>query len=281
MISVIGGINLDILGDPFGPVVMRDSNVGHVSFRAGGVGRNIAAAVCEIGGKARLMTVLGNDRNGDGLLEECEELGMDMSLCGRADAPTNIYLAMHDENGDMLCALNDMRTMEMLTPEMIEKHAEELNKSELCILDANLSDETLQAAVRLLTVPLMMDPVSCIKAHRCLPVMRHLFAIKPNAMEAEEMTGCTDYREAAEKLLEMGVKQVYISLGREGVYFASAEDKGRLLPKKITNLLQTGAGDSMCAGIACAITKGMDIRSCAMSGMDAAYARLTGGIYRI
>ena len=39
---VVGGLNLDICGLPDGELVPRDSNIGRVEMRAGGVGHNIA-----------------------------------------------------------------------------------------------------------------------------------------------------------------------------------------------------------------------------------------------
>ena len=40
-ITVVGGINIDIEGVPYGPLLMADSNPGKVNQSFGGVGRNI------------------------------------------------------------------------------------------------------------------------------------------------------------------------------------------------------------------------------------------------
>ena len=41
-ITIIGGINIDIEGCPFGSLKAEDSNPGKISLAYGGVGRNIA-----------------------------------------------------------------------------------------------------------------------------------------------------------------------------------------------------------------------------------------------
>ena len=41
-VAVVGGVNIDIGGQPFRPLIPQDSNPGRVSVSLGGVGRNIA-----------------------------------------------------------------------------------------------------------------------------------------------------------------------------------------------------------------------------------------------
>ena len=56
-------------------------------------------------------------------------------------------------------------------------------------------------------------------------MLGHLTALKPNRMEAELLSGVPIHNEAdaaraAEKLLDTGLQQVYISLGSDGLYAA-------------------------------------------------------------
>lgn len=56
-----------------------------------------------------------------------------------------------------------------LTPAVIQHHAADIAAAQLLILDANLQQETLQAAVRLAAaagVPVLFEPVSLPKARR-------------------------------------------------------------------------------------------------------------------
>lgn len=62
-----------------------------------------------------------------------------------------------------------------------------------------------------------------------------LTALKPNRMEAELLSGvkietAADAPHAAEKLLETGLQQVYISLGAEGLYAANRSGDSALIP---------------------------------------------------
>ena len=269
-IAVFGSANMDILGMTDHPLLLRDSNIGRVVLAPGGVGRNIASRICENGAECMLFTAFGSDVLADGLKAECQRLGMDISGCLTLPGRSNVYLCVHDETGDMLTAINDMGLMAALTPEYAKQILPLINQCDLCVLDANLSEETLAYVAENATVPLMMDAVSCAKCTRSLAAMAHLEGFKPNIYEARLLTGCDKPEDCAAALLKLGVKRVFISLGEEGVYYADANEQGRLPVEKINDAPKTGAGDAMCAGLAIALANKESTRACAQSGMRSA-----------
>ena len=78
-LAVIGGVNMDILGTPQGAFTPRDSMIGRVVFRAGGVGRNIAAQAKRLGADVLFVTAFGGDETGRTLKNACEADGLDIS----------------------------------------------------------------------------------------------------------------------------------------------------------------------------------------------------------
>lgn len=274
-IAVFGSANMDILGMTDDKLLLRDSNIGRVVLKSGGVGRNIASRICENGAECMLFTAFGSDVLAEGLKAECKRLGMDISGSVTLPGRSNIYLCVHDETGDMLTAINDMGLMKELTPAYAEKIMPLINQCDLCVLDANLSEDTLAYAASHATVPLLMDAVSCAKCRRSLAAMPYLDGFKPNIYEAQLLTGCDKPEECAQALLNLGVKRVFISLGEDGVYYADAQDCGRLPVERINNAPKTGAGDAMCAGLAIAMAKKESTRACAESGMRSAARYLT------
>ena len=274
IITVVGGMNLDLLGVPEGPLLSRDSTPGKITLRPGGVGRNIAARLTALGAQARLITALGNDERALMLERMCRESGIDLSLSVQTDRPAPCYLCIHDEQGDMALAVNDMSAMEGLTPEAILPRMNQINQSDGCVLDANLPPDTLLCIAKNAAVPLMLDPVSCAKAPRVKAALPFLAAIKPNRLEAEALTGERNVERAAEALLHAGVQNVFISLGAEGLYYASRRDKGYMAARPLPTLPLTGAGDALCAGITLALLRGDAIAQCAQAGRDAAFQAL-------
>lgn len=267
---VVGCANMDILGVPEGTFTLRDSNIGHVIFRPGGVGRNIAERCAALPAKTALIAAFGNDRNADALIFDCEQKGIDVRLSPRFDEPSSVYLCVHDGAGDMIAAVNDMRLSKRLTRAVLAPLIPHINAAKVCVLDANLSEDALLFLAGAVTAPLIADPVSLVKAPRLMPILPKLFAFKPNLSEALALSGADTPEQAAKWLLQQGVRRAFISLGREGVYFADENDGGFLRPERIETAPQTGAGDAFTAGIARAALLGASVRDCARAGMKAA-----------
>lgn len=77
--AVVGGVNVDIGGQSYAPLVARDSNPGRVRISLGGVGRNIAHNMSLLGVDVRLLTAFGDDLHAQRVAASCGELGIDIS----------------------------------------------------------------------------------------------------------------------------------------------------------------------------------------------------------
>jgi len=64
------------------------------------------------------------------------------------------------------------------------------------------------------------------------------------------------------QLLEKGIKNVVITLGEKGAFFANSEEKFSLPIANLSNPVvdTTGAGDAFNAGFAAALTEGQNIK---------------------
>ena len=74
--AVVGGVNVDIGGQSYAPLVARDSNPGRVRISLGGVGRNIAHNMSLLGVDVRLLTAFGDDLHAQRVAASCGELGI-------------------------------------------------------------------------------------------------------------------------------------------------------------------------------------------------------------
>ena len=114
---VVGGVNVDIGGRSFAPLVSADSNPGRVTVSLGGVGRNIAHNLSLLGTDVRLLTAYGDDAHGAQVAASCSELGIDLSHALRVPgAATSTYLYLADDRGEMALAVSDMSVCEKITP---------------------------------------------------------------------------------------------------------------------------------------------------------------------
>ena len=277
-ITIVGGINIDIEGCPFQKLKSEDSNPGKILLAYGGVGRNIAENAARLGGEVAMVSVIGDDQMGRGAKAQLAELGVDVSrveeLTGRT---SSMYLSILNENHDMALALSDMGIMEALTPQKLAGYADFLRSSGIIALDANLDEGILAYACDLLAgTPLFFDPVSAKKAVRARNLVGRFYSIKPNLLEAEVLSGIritneADLKKAGDWFLAQGVKQLFITLNKDGVYYKDQQKEGFIRPAEGLRIVSaTGAGDSFSAAILLGCVKNLDIEQTARMGMAAA-----------
>ena len=273
--AVVGGVNVDIGGHSFGPLVAADSNPGTVTISLGGVGRNIAHNMALMGVDVRMLTALGDDLNGQRVAASCAELGIDMSHALRIPgAATSTYLYLTDPEGEMALAVSDMEICKQITPAYLAANLSLLQNAQAVVADANIPEESLIYLAENCTAPLFVDPVSTTKAEKLRPILHRIHTLKPNRLEAEllsgvKVTSLEDMEKAADKLTEMGVHRMFISMGGDGVFAAMGDEKIQLpnIPGNMVNT--TGCGDAFMAALVWAYMEGCDLENTARTGLAA------------
>ena len=274
--AVVGAANIDIGGFPRGRVTLQDSNPGRIVLSAGGVGRNIACNLARLGVETHLVAPLGTDAFADIVRSDCARAGVDTGLCYTfPGAASSSYLYIADLNGDMQMAVNDMDICLRMTPEALSDRLDALNAMDAVVLDANLPEETIAWLAAQVRAPLTADAVSAAKARRLLGALPGLRMLKPNALEAEVLTGLPVHdpasaEAAARRLVAMGVRQVCITLGERGACCADSSGVQYLpcMPVQLTNA--TGAGDAFTAALVWAGLDGRSLIDAVRAGMAAA-----------
>ncbi len=272
---VVGGVNMDIGARSFGPLVPADSNPGTVRISLGGVGRNIAHNLALLGTRVQLLTAYGSDLYGERVAASCSELGIDLSHALRVPGEaTSTYVYLADPQGEMALAVSDMAICQRITPAYLASQLPLLQNAQVVAADANLSAEALEYLADNCTAPLFVDPVSTVKAEKLRPILPKIHTLKPNRLEAELLSGvpirtAEDVAKAADRLTEMGVHRLFISLGAQGVYAAMDTQRVRLpnLPGRLVNT--TGCGDAFMAALVWAYLEGMDLHDTALAGLAA------------
>ena len=266
---VIGGVNMDIGGRSFKPLIAKDSNPGKVTTSLGGVGRNIAHNMSLLGVDVRMLTAYGDDVYGQQIDASCKELGIDVSCALQIPGGrTPTYIFLNDDDGDMALALSDMTICEKITPAYLSNNLTLINNAQLVVVDTNIPQESIEFLAECCTAPIFVDPVSTVKADKVRSILGKIHTFKPNRMEAELLTGIpiTDedsLRKAAQALLDTGMRRVFISCGTDGVLAADQERMVKVPCFKATMRNATGAGDSFMAALAWAYLEGTDLEETA------------------
>lgn len=253
---VLGASIMDIFGFSTSNYRAYNSTPGKIKMSFGGVCRNIAENSARIGINTKFLSVLGDDECGKSILEHSREIGYNMEdsmIIKGASTPT--YLAILDENGEMVSAISDMKSLNAMTEEFIDSKKELIKNAKYVVVDSdnpkilsyilkNFSKET----------NFILDPVSAEKATWVKDMIKDFHTIKPNRHEAEILTGfpikdTEDLIRASNYFLSLGIKKVYISLDSEGIFYNDGEKCGKVKALDVIVKNVTGAGDSFVAGI--------------------------------
>ncbi len=279
-LTVIGGVNMDISAALTAPFVPADSVPGQVTLGCGGVARNIAHNLRLMGHEVKFVSAFGGEIFGEMCWRECQAIGLDLTLSERCEGMRNgLYLCVNDQSGEMRAAVADTEIISCITPEFLEARISDINRSKLVIADTNVSTEAILYLIDHCTAPLLVDTVSTAKAPRIIKALqqsqtKRLHALKLNLQEAQAVTHCDTAKGAADWLTAMGVNQVYITLGSDGVYCSDGvcHERYKAIPTRVINT--TGAGDAFIAGVAHAQMCQTPFPECAQTGLKAAHATL-------
>lgn len=279
--AVLGGANIDIMGFPTEGFTSSDSNPGVVHQSVGGVGRNIAENLARLSVSVRFLSMVGDDMNGRMILQKTGEAGVDVSHVIKVKAhATGVYMSIQDESGDMVNAISQMSIYDTMDESYPESVLKVLESSSKVVLDTNLSERALNyLGYKLSRKDVYLDTVSVKKALRARHILSNIHTIKPNMLEAEALTGIkitdeTTLRRNGDWFLEKGVKNIYISLGKDGLYARNDEREGLITAGEIHAENATGSGDAMMAGIIMESGSDNDIELTAKTGMAASLIAL-------
>lgn len=255
----IGAVNIDLMGRSRAPVILEDSNPGSIGISVGGVTHNICENAAKMGVAVKMITALGDDLFGAAAREHCQRNGIDTRYFYLAEGHTSsIYLSIHQPNGDMAVALSDMSVLQQLPLDFLEQHRPLLEGAAAIVVDAGLPQRVLDFLSRSLgpRTPLFVDPVSTTYAQKLVSSLTGYHTVKPNRLEAEvlaqmEIHTPADLERAASIILDKGAQRLFVSLGKEGVYYADRQGtrrhaKGKPLDQMVN---ATGAGDAFMAGL--------------------------------
>jgi pseudouridine kinase len=272
-IIVIGGANIDIKARADGKYVAGTSNPGTVSFTPGGVARNIAHNLGSLGVNVALITAIGNDAAGEIATSATRAAGVDLGLCLREDTATGSYVAVLDEKGELVSAVNDMRILESLKPESVKPHRAALEAAKFIVADCNLSPDLLDYLALNFSDNLIVEPVSVSKSQKLLTLLdRHeVFLATPNRDQIEAMTDTDDLDQACQILHERGLQNLIVHLGSEGALLSSGKGMKNIRAAGQAQVRDvTGAGDAAVAGLVYGLLKDYDLAQAAQFGQVAA-----------
>ncbi|MBO4665893.1 MAG: carbohydrate kinase family protein [Paludibacteraceae bacterium] len=293
MITVIGATNIDIIAATSAAFVAHDSNPSRITLGIGGVGKNYAHNLVLLDEHIQFITLFGDDYFGDVARKECKRLGFDLHLSATPKgARSSMFVCINNTVGQMQAGAADVEIMEQyMTPEFLAERIEPINSSQLVLFDANLPVPAIVWLLENCTAPMMADTTSRKKASRITDALAqahnpHLHTLKLNRIEAQNILGPDlgkDLPALCKQIHELGVSNIYITLGNEGVFCSGTPFELELVeptqvsfppvpPKQIIDT--NGAGDAFLSGVAYAFLQGVTFPITAKYGLLASKATI-------
>jgi len=259
-VLVIGATLLDTKGKPVAGLEPGTSNTAEIRSTRGGTARNVAENLARLGAEVVLISAVGDDPTGRQLMIQTAEAGVNLDyvemLPGQA---TGSYIALLEPSGQLAVALDDVRVMQTITPDYLNRHRALFSDAAMVMFDGSLSEAAMRTAVRLAKehgVPLCADPASARLAYKLRPFLADLHLVVPNQVEEAELCGVdfpgydpTASLTLAGRLLAAGVKVVVVTLSDFGLDYATADEMGYIPPSHTRMVDSTGTGDAVTAAI--------------------------------
>ncbi|RDI46571.1 carbohydrate kinase family protein [Aquicella lusitana] len=280
-IFCLGGATIDHKLKSSASYLLGTSNPVSSITTFGGVARNIAENLGRWSKEIHLQCAVGNDRDGRQLLAHMQSLGVDTdgSLV-LENASTAHYYAALAPDGELFIALADMEIYNQVQLDSFTPAWERWTKNSLIFIDTNLPvtiiDEVIQRC-RHRQLPLCIDPVSVAKAGKLAALeLEGVFLIKPNQLEAGALTdmevdSVRKCIHAGCRLLDKGVKNVVISLGKAGWVIVNEYQQQHFEGIELCDIHDVnGAGDAFIAGILYGLQQQANLEEACYLGASAA-----------
>lgn len=266
-VTVVGSFIVDLMArTPHLP--KPGETVKGLSFKMGpgGKGSNQAIAAKRANCDVTFISKVGSDEFGDMALNTFKNEGLDTQYIFKDEnLETGTALIMVDDCTSQNEIVVTSGACDNITKENLEICKQAIENSDILLTQLEINRDAIETTIKLAhennsTIILNPAPVQEISDE----ILKLVDIITPNEVEASILTGhevitVEDAKIAATKFQEKGIKDVVITLGKQGVYVKSGNEDKFIESYKVNAVDTTGAGDAFNGGFVTALSEGKDI----------------------
>lgn len=284
--SRLTSFDIVALGEPLYELNQQEDGRFLAGF--GGDTSNVAIAAARLGARTAYISRLGRDLFGEAIQKLWREEGVDQSAVAiDAEAPTGLYFVTHSEKGHEFTYRRKGSAASLMTaaevPEKLIAEARYLHLSGISqAVMASAVDRAVAIALKAGT-KISFDTNYRKKLWSAdaawdaiLKTAPSIHALKTSIEDSAALFGGTDAKSIAEQFLGLGVPNVLVTLGPDGVHAATAEGHSRIAGFEVSAVDATGAGDAFTGALLAELCRGSGLHE-AMTFANAAAALSTLG----
>ena len=235
----------------------------------GGKGSNQAVSAAKAGVKTYFISKIGDDQFGEMATKIYDEAKVDYS---------NVTISKEHSTGAAAIMVNEQTGANAInvfpgaagaiTNEDIDKAEDTIKNSKVFLTQLEAPKNTVLYAIKKaheLGVKTILNPAPAAKIDKS--IFPYIDYFTPNETETSfyvdhPVETHDDASKASAKLLNMGIKNIIITLGEKGAFFANANETFSVSIAKLSNPVvdTTGAGDAFNAGFAVSLNENKSIK---------------------
>lgn len=282
-IIVIGSVNMDMVVKTSHIPQPGETVLGGAFFmNPGGKGANQAVAVARLGGDVAFISKIGDDIFGRQSAQLFEEEGVDTKgVMTDPSGPSGIALITVDEAGENSIVVAPGANAH-LRPVDVERLLGHYRLANILLMQLEIPMPTVRFALeyaRKRDMQVILNPAPANEE------VANLFGLvdilTPNMSEAGVLSGIRvvdmdTARQAAERIQARGVKNVIITLGKDGAAVLEQDGSFSQVPSPAVETVDTtAAGDVLNGALAVALAEGKNLESAASFACRAASIAVT------
>jgi ribokinase len=252
-------------------VIGRNYHVTH-----GGKGSNMVCCASRLGAYSTFIGKVGRDAFGDRFLELLHRENVSAEGVLHSERlPTAVGFIWCGPGGSNIIAI-DVGANGDFEPQDVAGQRQVIESSGALLSPLEIPIETALAAARIARdsdIPAILNPAPALDLRR--KDLSAVFALTPNESEARVCLGlppddATSTSNCARILLDLGAQNVILTLGPQGVLWASRNGSYQVPALDVTVVDTVGAGDAFNAGFAVGLSEHRPVEEAIALGVTAA-----------
>ena len=263
-IVVIGATFVDIKGFPLDAYIPTGRNAGTIEYIHGGVSRNVAEDIANIGLEPTFISIVDHSALGKDVVHRLNEHKVNTQYIQSIPNGMGTWLAVFDENGDVAGSISQRPNLIPILDLLEEKGDEIISNCDSIVLEADIDIEIIDLVFNLAhkyhkkVYPIVSNMSLVLERKQYIPQFACFIC---NQQEAGMLFN-EDYEnktpvQLCEIIKDKTSTPLVVTMGGQGAVYVDQNKESGIYPAhKVQVNDTTGAGDAFCAGVVSVLTYG-------------------------